>query len=183
VRFKSAGAKAGGDNAAPAHFYQNTFASKEVTSSAFSGSSGGGIGALTFRNNVFVGGLVAIAGPSDGDFQGTTFNYNVVDSSTTGRLLHWGGEYLLWSNWTDLYGMEANGAQDDPRLASFPRPSTALPAFDARLRNTTSAYPSNPAVRAGQRLPGINYGLGGKRYATEIPNIGSKGCYDCYYSE
>jgi len=192
LRFKSAGLKIGATNTACGAFYQNTFASKETASRAFEGESGGAITGGTgidFANNIFVGGLRTIAGPattgtppdSTGSYA-ARFNYNLIDSVGTGRLIKWHGQHFTYALWQAYQGAEANGKRADPGLVAFPSPNTSLPAIDARLSNSTTAYPSNEAVGAGRLIRGVNFGLRGKRYAVS-PYIGSKGCADCYYGE
>lgn len=188
TRFTSAGLKIGGGNRAAASgqslFYQNTFASKASASRAFEGISGGEIGDVTAENNVFLGGSITLAGPSAASYDTgcvLRFNYNAVDSMTTGRVAKLQDVFHSWALWKSNYSQDANSQQGSVGMVSLPLFTTGT--VNAALKNSTNAYQSNIAVQTGRSIPGVNSGLGGKRYASDLPNIGSRGCADCYYPE
>lgn len=190
-RFKQAGLKVGNDGNGSALVYQNTFASRQPNGRPLEGSSGGYWVNFTFANNIFMGGSYTLAGPSAADsaeVTGVTFNYNLVDTSKAGRLATWGGVAHSWEMWKARAGWDANSRLGTPyfRIAPYSLPGSGvstLPAVDLRVGNLSSGYPSANAVEYGRTLPGINKAWGRKRYGGDKPNIGSKGCWDCYYRE
>jgi hypothetical protein len=185
TRFVSAGIKIGFDGDGPAHFYQNTMVSNEPGSRGFEGGSGGSYKSVA-ANNIFWGevGIHGVGTDSDTANISATFNYNCIDS-TSGRLIdRWflNSTPINRSVWR-AYGNEANGQVGDPGLVNLTRGRSMANLPNVRPRHLTNFVPNSLVIQKGRTLPGINSGLGGKRYAGPKPNIGAQGCYNCYYPE
>jgi len=185
TRFVSAGIKIGFDGDGPAHLYQNTMVSNEPGSRGFEGGSGGYYKSVA-ANNIFWGevGIHGVGSDADTANISATFNYNCIDS-TSGRLIdRWflNSTPINRSVWR-AYGNEANGQFGDPRLVNLTRGRSMANLPNVRPRHLTNFAPNSLVIQKGRTLPGINSGLGGKRYAGPKPNIGAQGCYNCYYPE
>jgi len=190
TRFVSGGIKIGFDGDGQVELHQNTMVSNDAGSRGFEGGSGGHY-KVNASNNIFWGEVgIHGLGADAGDTTNTvaTFNYNCLDSTATGTLIdRWKGTAaanltLNRSEWR-AYGNEANGQFGNPGLVNVTRGRAFGNQPNVRPKHPTNFAPNSLVIQRGRTLPGINSGLTGRRYAGDLPNIGSLGCYNCYYPE
>src|SRR5262249_27767045 len=88
------------------------------------------------------------------------FNYDLLDSVLTARLVYWGGEEYSMPQLQSRLGWEVNGLR-------------AAPAFTDSANGNWALSPGSAGNRRGQRLTGINTSLDGPLYSV-ARDIGAK---------
>src|SRR5262249_14703096 len=132
---------------------------------AIDGGSSGPVENMHFRNNVFgargVKSGYTLWGTSSASRFTNDFNYDLIDSAFTARLVYWGGfEYSLPQLQSQLH-WERNGL-------------TAAPMFSDSANKNWSLSPSRRARARAHRIPGANTSLDGPLYSSGAPDIGAK---------
>jgi hypothetical protein len=160
---RAGGLKVGGSSTGLAWYVHNTIASSRAGVSALDGSPGGSVHGLHFRNNILAsrgtGWGFTVWGPSMAGTTTNDFNYDLLDSVRTWRLVRWGaGDYSL-PQLRGRLGWEANGL-------------TGAPMFADSAAGDWSLLPGSQARGRGMRMAGINTSLDGPLYEG-APDIGA----------
>jgi hypothetical protein len=159
---RAGGIKVGTGTTGIVWYVHNTIASSSAGGWAIDGSPGGPVDHVHFRNNVLAArgrswGFT-IWGPSLASKTTNDFNYDLIDSILTTRLVTWGGlNYSLPQLQSSLH-WERNGLR-------------ASPLFSDSARQNWALSPVSPGRGRGQRLTGINTSLDGPLYSV-APDIG-----------
>jgi hypothetical protein len=142
----------------------NTFTASNVGGWAIDGSPGGPVDNLHFRNNIMVArgrnSGYTIWGPSAASRTTNDFNYDLVDSLGTLRLISWGGSTYSFPALQSALGWERNGVR-------------APPAFVDSASGDWDLSQLSAGVGRGQRISGVNTSLDGPRYRGK-PDIGAR---------
>jgi hypothetical protein len=159
---KSGGIKVGSGTSGITWYVHNTITSSAPGAWAIDGSPGGPVDNLHFRNNVLAAQGwpwgYTIWGPSVASRTTNDFNYDLIDSLRTTRLVTWGGLAYSLPQLQSTLGWEWNGL-------------CAAPMFSDSARGNWELSQSSPGRGRGQRLTGINTSLDGPLYSV-APDIG-----------
>jgi hypothetical protein len=156
------GIKVGAGTSAIVWYMHNTITSSNTGGWAIDGSPGGPVDNVHFRNNVLAArgwwGGYTIWGPAAASAVTNDFNYDLIDSAFTARLVSWGGtEYSLPQLQNKLH-WERNGLR-------------ATPMFVDSTKQDWDLSPTSPARGRGMRITGVNTTLDGTLYVG-APDIG-----------
>jgi hypothetical protein len=159
---RSGGIKVGEGTRGITWYIHNTITSSNANSWAIDGSPGGVVDQLHFRNNILVArgdnSGFTIWGPIQTFNTTNDFNYDLLDSLGTLRLVSWGGSPYSFPELRSALGWEANGVR-------------AAAGFVDSSRFNWSLLPSSAAIGRGQRITGVNTSLDGPRYKG-APDLG-----------
>jgi len=162
VNSKYGGIKVGSGTTGIVWYVHNTIASSTPGAWAIDGSPGGTVDQLHFRNNVFTAcgrpWGYTIWGTSRSSKTTNDFNFDLIDSVLTTRLVTWGGNDYSLPQLQSSLRWEQNGL-------------CAAPMFNDSASGHWELSPFSPGRRRGQRLTGINTSLDGPLY-TSAPDVG-----------
>ena len=159
---KSGGIKVGTGTTGIVWYVHNTVTSSTAGGWAIDGSPGGSVDNVHFRNNVLAargwGWGYTIWGLSSASSATNDFNYDLIDSVLTTRLVSWGGAAYSFPQLQSALHWERNGLRASPMFADSARQDWQL-------------SPTSPGRGRGQRITGINTSLDGPLYSV-APDIG-----------
>jgi hypothetical protein len=161
---KSGGIKVGTGTTGIAWYVHNTITSSAPGGWAIDGSPGGTVDNIHFRNNILAArGLPSgytIWGKSGTSSTTNDFNYDLIDSLKTTRLVTWNGLDYSLPQLQSTLRWERNGL-------------VASPMFSDSAAGNWSLSASSPGWGRGQRMTGINTSLDGPLYSVS-PALGTQ---------
>jgi len=159
---RSGGIKAGAGTTGIMWYVHNTVTSSRVGAWALD-SPVGPVDHVHFRNNVLAarGNMhgYTVWGPSLASRTTNDFDYDLIDSVRTARLVGWGGLAYSLPTLRSQLGWERNGLQGAPQFS------------DSASKDWT-LMPTSPGRGRGLRMTGVNTSLDGPRYMG-APDIGA----------
>lgn len=160
---RGGGIKVGGASTGIAWYVHNTVTSTSPGGWALDGGAGGRVEQLHFRNNILAARGIrsgfTVWGPSAAAAAANDFNYDLLDSAWTRRLVRWGERDYSLPDLRSALGWEADGL-------------VGPPMFRDSASGDWSLAPESPARGRGMRFAGVNTSLDGPRYRG-APDMGA----------
>ncbi len=160
---RDGGIKVGDGSSGIAWYVHNTITSSRPGGWALDGAAGGRVDGLRFRNNILAARGVqsgfTVWGPGGAGTVTNDFNYDLLDSAWTRRLVRWGGRDYSLPELQSQLGWEADGI-------------VASPMFRDSAAGDWSLAPGSPARGRGMRMTGVNTSLDGPLYQG-APDLGA----------
>lgn len=158
------GLKVGAGTTAVSWYAQNTFTAASPGGWVLDGSPGGPVENLHFRNNVLTArgrrSGYTIWGPGVASRTSNDFDYDLIDSVSTLRLVLWNGAPFSFPQLQSQLGWERHGLR-------------ASPLFVDSAGGDWNLGPASPGIAIGLRMTGINTSLDGPRYRG-APDVGAR---------